>query len=262
VSSRRNASLVVALGVASLAATSLAAMVATSELLVESFDYPVSGRLDPPVPDLGGPGVLEVEPPRPGRGKRPAGRSRAPAAEPAPRPTPAGRPARGGAAASPDGGRAIVVVVVRRPARQEPDVRRPSAGDLRPARAVRPPHPRPAHTKPAWPQRPRRRWTNHKPNPGKRVRATPIPRPAPPAPVPPRPADPEGEPGGGAPCPDHVRPTEERPWPDENRHRWDGNGRRHDDRHQDPTRDRQRDGDRRQDPAPDRDGDRPEAGSG
>jgi hypothetical protein len=46
VSSRRNTSLVVALGVASLAATSLAAMVATSELLVESF----GARRRPAVP--------------------------------------------------------------------------------------------------------------------------------------------------------------------------------------------------------------------
>jgi hypothetical protein len=53
VSSRRNASVVVALGVASLAATSLAAMVATSELLAESFDRPAADRLDPP--DLGRP---------------------------------------------------------------------------------------------------------------------------------------------------------------------------------------------------------------
>ena len=45
-SSRRNASVVVALGVASLAATSLAAMVATSELLAESFDRPAADRLD------------------------------------------------------------------------------------------------------------------------------------------------------------------------------------------------------------------------
>jgi hypothetical protein len=64
VSSRRNATVVVALGVASLAATSLAAMVATSELLAESFDRPVSDRLDPPLPDLGRPGVIQVEPPR------------------------------------------------------------------------------------------------------------------------------------------------------------------------------------------------------
>jgi hypothetical protein len=55
VSSRRKTSLVLALGVAALAGTSLAAMVATSELLVESFGRPVSGRLDPPLPDLGRP---------------------------------------------------------------------------------------------------------------------------------------------------------------------------------------------------------------
>jgi len=42
VSSRRNASLVVAVGVASLAATSFAAMVATSELLAESISHPVA----------------------------------------------------------------------------------------------------------------------------------------------------------------------------------------------------------------------------
>ena len=66
-SSRRNTSLVVALGVAALAGTSLAARVATSELLVESFGRPVSGRLDPPVPDLGRPKVIQVEPPEPGR---------------------------------------------------------------------------------------------------------------------------------------------------------------------------------------------------
>ena len=64
-SSRRNTSLVVALGVAALAGTSLAAMVAASELLVESFGRPVSGRLDPPVPDLGRPKVIQVGPPWP-----------------------------------------------------------------------------------------------------------------------------------------------------------------------------------------------------
>jgi hypothetical protein len=55
VSSRRDTSLVVALGVAALAGISLAAMVATSELLVESFGRPVSGRLDPPVPTSAAP---------------------------------------------------------------------------------------------------------------------------------------------------------------------------------------------------------------
>jgi hypothetical protein len=57
VSWRRNASVVVALGVASLAA-----MVATSELLVESFAQPVAEQPDPPAPDLGVPGVIQVEP--------------------------------------------------------------------------------------------------------------------------------------------------------------------------------------------------------
>ena len=66
-SSRRSTSLVVALGVAALAGTSLAAMVATSELLVESFGRPVSGRRDPPLPDLGRPKFIQVEPPEPGR---------------------------------------------------------------------------------------------------------------------------------------------------------------------------------------------------
>ena len=47
VSPRRNASLVVALGVASLAV-----MAATRELLVESFGRPVPERLDPPYPGL------------------------------------------------------------------------------------------------------------------------------------------------------------------------------------------------------------------
>lgn len=71
-SSRRNTSLVVALGVASLAATSLAAMVATSELLTESITHPLPEELDPPVPDLGRPGVIQVEPPERRRASRPA----------------------------------------------------------------------------------------------------------------------------------------------------------------------------------------------
>jgi hypothetical protein len=66
VSSRRNASVVVALGVASLAA-----MVATSELLVASFAQPVAEQPDPPVPDLGVPGVIQVEPPGRGRATPP-----------------------------------------------------------------------------------------------------------------------------------------------------------------------------------------------
>ncbi|HSK37546.1 MAG TPA: hypothetical protein VLA80_12490, partial [Actinomycetota bacterium] len=66
-SSRRNTSLVVAIGVASLAATSLAAMIATSELLAESITHPVSEEPDPPLPDVGRPGVIQVEPPNRGR---------------------------------------------------------------------------------------------------------------------------------------------------------------------------------------------------
>ena len=74
VSSRRNASLVVAVGVASLAATSFAAMVATSELLAESISHPVAEEFDPPIPDLGRPDVIQVEPPRERRAKRSGGR--------------------------------------------------------------------------------------------------------------------------------------------------------------------------------------------
>jgi hypothetical protein len=84
--SRRNASLVVALGVASLAA-----MVATSELLVESFGRPVP-ELDPPFAGLGPPEVIQVDPPERKRAKPPPGRSRAPAGDPPPPREPATRP--------------------------------------------------------------------------------------------------------------------------------------------------------------------------
>jgi hypothetical protein len=236
VSSRRNASLVVALGVASLAATSLAAMVATSELLVESFDYPVSGPVDPPVPNLGRPGVLQVEPPRQGRATPPPGRSWEPAAEPAPRPP----KAHGGASAD-DGRAGVVVAVQRRPVRQEPVASRRPAVDQHPPRPARgsvlPPRPRRTHPEPAWPHRPRRRWTVHKPRPAKRVPARPVVRP-----VLPRPADPDGEPGGGSPCPDRPRGVAERdqpgrerhrrhddtPWRDGDRRRWEGDRRHRD----------------------------------
>ena len=218
-SSRRNASLVVALGVATLAATSLAAMVATSELLVESFDYPVSGPVDPPVPNLGRPGVLQVEPPRQGRAKPPPGRSREPAAEPAPRP-----PKADGGAPADDGRAGVILAVQRRPARQEPVASRRPAVDQHPPQPARgsvlPPRPRPTHPEPAWPHRPRRRWTVHKPRPAKRVPARPVARP-----VRPRPADPDGEPGGGSPCPDRPRGVEERDQPGRDRRRWDGDRR-------------------------------------
>ena len=118
-SSRRNASLVIALGVGALAATSLAAMVATSELLVESFGRPVSDRLEPPAPDLGRPGVIQVEPPGRGRGQAPGGRSPAPAAGPSLRRGSAPRPPAAGAAGPEAAGGGVVVAVQRRPARQE-----------------------------------------------------------------------------------------------------------------------------------------------
>jgi hypothetical protein len=50
---------------------SLAAMVATSELLVESFGRPVPERLDPPFPDLRPPEVIQVDPPERERPKPP-----------------------------------------------------------------------------------------------------------------------------------------------------------------------------------------------
>jgi hypothetical protein len=82
------------LGVASLAATSLAAMVATSELLAESFAQPASGPLDPPV----GPGL-----PRPRR-RRAAGPSPGPSAA-VPRRGMAVRPARSWPCGAPRRGR-------------------------------------------------------------------------------------------------------------------------------------------------------------
>ena len=175
-SSRRNTSLVVALGVASLAATSLAAMVATSELLTESITHPLPEELDPPVPDLGRPGVIQVEPPERRRAKPSGGRSRAPATAPPPRRRSATR--ENGAAAAGDGGRAgVVAALQRRPARQRPVVFRTPAAEpsvdrtpsprppvARPApRPVRPPQ-RPEHGSPprSW-----RRGAGHKPHPGR-----------------------------------------------------------------------------------------------
>ena len=257
-SSRRNASLVVALGVASLAATSLAAMVATSELLVESFDYPVSGPVDPPVPNLGRPGVLQVEPPRQGRAKPPPGRSREPAAEPAPRP-----PKADGGAPADDGRAGVVVAVQRRPARQEPVAsRRPAVGPApaatrarvraAPAPASHPPRaslaasapealdrpqaaPRQAgpgqargQTGPAPPGGPGRRagWRVALPRPPARGRGT-------------------GSAGSGT-----APPGPRQPWRDGDRRRWDGDRRHRDEggrrtgepRRPDTAQDRHHDG--------------------
>jgi hypothetical protein len=148
VSSRRSASIVIGLAVASLAVTSLGAMVASSELLVDAVDRPARRRLDPLVLDLGSIGTIQAELPRDARPPRPPAR-RPPAADPPP-------PRRPGPAAAPpaadredgDGGRAVVVahtqvvrkVVIRKPVFLPPP---------------RPPAPRPpAH----WP---RRRWGAH-----------------------------------------------------------------------------------------------------
>ena len=213
-SSRRSTSLVVALGVASLAATSLAAMVATSELLTESITHPLPEELDPPVPDLGRPGVIQVEPPERRRAKPSGGRSRAPATAPPPRRRSATR--ENGAAAAGDGGRAgVVAAVQRRPARQRPVVFRTPAAEpsvdrtpsprppvARPApRPVRPPQ-RPEHGSPprSW-----RRGAGHKPHPGRHDRDR---APSAPRPDNPRAADPNGKPGGGSPCPGRSHPEE------------------------------------------------------
>jgi hypothetical protein len=148
VSSRRSASVVIGLAVASLAVTSMGAMVASSELRVDAVDRPARRRLDPLVLDLGSVGTIQAELPRDAAPPRPPAR-RPPAADPAPprRPGPAAAPA---AADRPEGdGRLVVVahtqvvvrkVVIRRPVFVPPP---------------RPPAPRPpAH----WP---RRRWAAH-----------------------------------------------------------------------------------------------------
>jgi hypothetical protein len=98
VSSRRSASVVVALAVASLAVTSLGAMVASSELLVEAVDRPARRRLDPLVLDLGSVGTIQAELPRDARPARPPAahrpptlRRRAGASRPPPHQLPAAR---------------------------------------------------------------------------------------------------------------------------------------------------------------------------
>jgi hypothetical protein len=251
VSSRRSTSLVVALGVAALAGTSLAAMVATSELLVESFGRPVSGRLDPPLPDLGGPNVIQVEPPEPGRVGRPGGRSGAAEGGPPPR-----RRSPAGAGPEADGG-GVVVAVQRRPARQERVAVREPALD-RPAIPVTLPGPEPAE-RPRRPRhtRPWKRWTGPRPHRDPRVRV-----PVAPEPSRPRPADPGDDPGGWSPCPDHPRRHGDHHRRDQRRHRRDGDGSRghHDRRRHDEHRhrwDKQGRADRAQDGRdPDHDGER------
>jgi hypothetical protein len=246
VSSRRNTSLVVALGVAALAGTSLAAMVATSELLVESFGRPVSGRLDPPVPDLGPPNVIQVEPPEPGRVGPPGRRPGASEGSPPPR-----RRSPGWAAPEAEGG-GVALAVQQRPARQErvvvrqPILERPSTPaappDVRPAEHPRPQRPR--HTRP-W-----KHWTGLKPHRDPRVRL-----PVALKPHKPRPADPDDDPRGGSPCPRRPRPDDDHHRWDKRRHRGDRDG-RGTDRDRSHHGDRNRDGDRGHDGDRNRDRDR------
>ena len=255
VSSRRNTSLVVALGVASLAATSLAAMVATSELLTESITHPLPGELDPPVPDLGRPGVIQVEPPERRRAKPSGGHSRAPATAPPPRRRSSAQE-RAAAAAGDDGRTGVVAAVQRHPARQRPvAIRTPSAAppvDRTPS--IRPPVARPAprpvrpprRPEPGSPPRSWRRETGHKPHPGKHDRDRDR---APSAPLPGRPdtAGPQGKPRDGSPCPGPSRHQE--PW-DREHHRRDTDSRRWvgppaNANGPEPERDRDRDRERR-----------------
>jgi hypothetical protein len=155
VSSRRSASVVIALAVASLAVTSMGAMVASSELLVDAVDRPAGRRLDPLALDLGSVGTIQADLPRDAPAGRPPARRRPPAGDPPPR--------RREAAAAPaidrdddDDGLVVVAhvkvvkvvrrVVVRKPVVQPPPRPRPS-----------PPAP---HPRPLWP---RRRWAAHPP---------------------------------------------------------------------------------------------------
>jgi hypothetical protein len=163
VSSRRSASVGIALAVASLAVTSMGAMVASSELLVDAVDRPAGRRLDPLVLDLGSVGTVQAELPRDEPAGRPPARRRPPGGDP-----PARR--REPAAAAPaveredeDDGLVVVAhvkvvkrIVVRRPVVQPPPRPRPS---LPPPSLPRPSPPDPdPDPRPRWP---RRRWAPH-----------------------------------------------------------------------------------------------------
>jgi hypothetical protein len=150
VSSRRSASVVIALAVASLAVTSMGAMVASSELLVEAVDRPAR-RLDPLVLDLGSVGTIQAELPKDARPARPPAR-RPPAADPPPprRRQPTAVPP--AADREEGGGRLVVVahiqvvkrIVVRKPVFRPPPLPPPLPPDV-------------------WPRThwPRRRWVAH-----------------------------------------------------------------------------------------------------
>jgi hypothetical protein len=154
VSSRRSASVVIALAVASLAVTSMGAMVASSELLVDAVARPAGRRLDPLVLDLGSVGTIQAELPRDAPAGRPPARRRPPAGDPPPR--------RREVVAPPVGDRddddgldvvaqVRVVKVVKRVVVRKPVVQPPPRPSPRPSD----PHPRPR-----WP---RRRWATHPP---------------------------------------------------------------------------------------------------
>jgi hypothetical protein len=152
VSSRRSASVVIALAVASLAVTSMGAMVASSELLVDAVDRPAGRRLDPLVLDLGSVGTIQAElPPDPPADPPPA-RRRQPAGDPPPRRREVAAPAVD-REEDDDGGvvavaQVRVVKVVKRVVVRKPVVQpRPLP--------LPPPRPRDPQPRPQWP---RRRW--------------------------------------------------------------------------------------------------------
>jgi hypothetical protein len=148
-----------------------------------------------------------------GRARPPAGGSRDPGPSPKPRrraavPPPGGAP-RGREVRRGRGARRSRTPVAG--LRTTPTPSRPRA---RPSRAPSGPSRRGPATRPArgpaasepessWPQRPRRRWTDHRPRPDKWVRISA------PRPHRPRPAGPDGEQGGGSPCPDRPRRDED-----------------------------------------------------
>jgi hypothetical protein len=110
---------VTALAVASLAVVSPGAMVASSELLVETVDRPARRRLDPLVLDLGSVGTIQADLPRDGRAGRQPPRRRPTAAEPPRRRPPAAAlpaaPPAAGWGGDTDEDDDGVVVVVRQP---------------------------------------------------------------------------------------------------------------------------------------------------
>jgi hypothetical protein len=151
VSSRRSASVVIALAVASLAVTSLGAMVASSELLVEAVDRPARRRLDPLVLDLGSVGTIQAELPRDARAGRPPARRPPPADPPPPRRR---EPAASPPTADRDDGSGGLVVVVHSQVVKKIVVRNPVFHPP-PLPPPLPPDPRPL---PRWPRRP---WATH-----------------------------------------------------------------------------------------------------